>query len=158
MESSEASWHSFDPSVAMEDSEAVAQLLGVQYFGNEQKQPAPASMYWPGQDADQYCGSSAPYYMQHLNSGADYDDHGYYGAGTVTMTDDFFVPGEDMADPSFMLDRNLDFEDQTDCVNTSAACKRKLELEQRDESTTGTVPNKKKGRSSTATPVGAMNP
>jgi len=54
MESSEASWHSFDPSVAVEDSEAMAQLLAVQYFGNEQKQPPPTAMYWPGcQEADQ---------------------------------------------------------------------------------------------------------
>ncbi|GJN30633.1 hypothetical protein PR202_gb18955 [Eleusine coracana subsp. coracana] len=142
MESSDASWHSFDPSVTMEDSEAMAQLLGMQYFGNEQKQ---STMYWPGQDADQYCGS-APYYMQHLNSGASYDEHGYYGAGTVTMTGDFFVPGEEMADPSFMLDLNLDFDDQ-DGGGKPPACKRKLELEQKDESTTGTVPIRKKGRS-----------
>lgn len=146
MESSE-SWHSFDPSVAMEDSEAMAQLLGVQYFGNEQKQP---TMYWSSQDADQYC-SSAPYYMQHLNSDASYNDHGYYGAGTVTMTGDFFVPGEDIADPSFMLDLNLDFEDQ-DAGGKPPACKRKLE--QKDESSAGIVPDKKKGRS-TAMPVSA---
>ncbi|XP_062209160.1 uncharacterized protein LOC133910939 [Phragmites australis] len=158
MESSEASWNSFDPSVAMEDSEAMAQLLGVQYFGNEQKQPTATAMYWPGQDADQYY-SSAPYYMQHLNScGASYD-HGYYGTSTVTMTGDFFVPEEQMADPSFMLDLNLDFEDQNGDGSGGGggggkppACKRKLELDQKDESTTISVTNKKKGRS-TAMPA-----
>ncbi|TVU48008.1 hypothetical protein EJB05_07627, partial [Eragrostis curvula] len=153
MESSEASWHSFDPSVAVEDSEAMAQLLGVQsYFGSEQKQPTPAAMsYWPGHDADQQYCSAAPYYMQHhLSSGGSYDDHGYYGASTVTMTGDFFVPEEHMADPSFMLDLNLDFDDQDGGGGGKPpACKRKLELDQKDESTTGIVPSKKKGRSTT---------
>lgn len=159
MESSEASWHSFDPSAAMEDSDAMAQLLGVQYFGNEQ-QKQPAGVYWPGQDADQYCGGLAPYYYtpQHHNSGASYDEHGYFGGGTVAMAGDFFVPGEDMADPSFILDLNLEFEDQDGGGKPPPACKRKLELEQKDEiSTTGIVPNKKRGRPSTATPVSAMN-
>jgi hypothetical protein len=157
MESSEASWHPFDPSGAMEDSEAMAQLLGVQYFvDNEQKQPA--SMYWPGQDADQYCGGgSAPYHMQHLDTGSSYDDLGYYGTGTVTMTGDFFVPGEEMADPNLMLDLNLDLEDQDG--GKPPTCKRKIELEQKDESTaTGTVPpSKKKGSSTAAAPVSVMN-
>ncbi|KAL6867640.1 hypothetical protein ACP4OV_015664 [Aristida adscensionis] len=154
MESSEASWHSFDPSVAVEDSEAMAQLLGVQYFvGNDQKQPpAAAAMYWPGQDAGEHHQyySPAPCYLQHLGSGGASYDHGYYGAGAVTMTGDFFVSEEQMADPSFMLDLNLDFEDGGD--GKPPACKRKLELDRKDESTTGTVPSKKKGRS-TAMPA-----
>ncbi|XP_072146948.1 uncharacterized protein [Setaria viridis] len=154
MESSEASWHSFDPSVAVEDSEAMAQLLGVQYFGNEHKQPAPTTaMYWPGcQEADQYYGSAAPYYMHQPSTGAGcYDGHaGYYGSGTVTMTGDFFVPDEQVADPSFMLDLNLDFEDQ-DGGDVPAACKRKLLQDHKDESATCTVPNKKPR--STAMPV-----
>ncbi|OEL19726.1 hypothetical protein BAE44_0019255 [Dichanthelium oligosanthes] len=143
MESSEASWHSFDPSVAVEDSEAMAQLLAVQYFGNEQKQPAAAAMYWPAcQEADQYYGS-APFYMQQPNPGANcYDHAGYYGGGVVTMTGDFFVPDEQLGDPSFMLDLNLDFEDQDGGGNVPAACKRKLE-DRKDKSTTCTVPKKK---------------
>nr|CAB3496741.1 unnamed protein product [Digitaria exilis] len=158
MESSEASWHSFDPSVAVEDSEAMAQLLGVQYFGNEhQKQPATTTtaMYWPGcQEADQYYGS-APYYMPQPNSGAScYDDHaGYYAAGAVTMTGDFFVPDEHVADPSFMLDLNLDFEDQDGGSNVPVtACKRKLTEDHKDESTTTCTVPKKKSRS-TAMPA-----
>ncbi|XP_062213532.1 transcription factor RSL2-like [Phragmites australis] len=146
MESSEASWHSFDPSVAMEDSEAMAQLLGVQYFSNDQKQPMPTALYWPGQEADQYY-SSAPYYTQQINSGASYDQCHY--ADSTTMTGDFFVPEEQMADPGFILDLNLDFEDQ-DGDGKPSACKRKLE-EQKDESTTGTAA-KKKARS-TAMPL-----
>ncbi|PAN50985.1 hypothetical protein GQ55_9G572400 [Panicum hallii var. hallii] len=152
MEASEASWHSFDPSVAVEDSEAMAQLLAVQYFGNEQKQPAPTAMYWPGcQEADQYYGS-APYHMQQPNSGEGCYDHAgyYYGSSTVTMTGDFFVPDEQVADPSFMLDLNLDFEDQEGGVDVPAACKRKQE-NQKGESTACTVP-KKKSRS-TAVPA-----
>lgn len=150
MESSEASWPSFDPSVAVEDSEAMAQLLAVQYFVNEQKQPAPTAMYWPGcQEADQYYGS-APYYMQQPNSG-DYAGY-YYGGSTVTMTGDFFVPDEQVADPSFMLDLNLDFEDQHEGGgDVPAACKRKLE-DQNGESTACTVP-KKKSRSTPAVPA-----
>jgi len=157
MESSEASWHSFDPSVAVEDYEAMAQLLAVQYFGNEQKQPPPTAMYWPGcQEADQYYGS-APYYMQQPNSGAGcYDHAGYYGSGTVTMTGDFFVPDEQVADPSFMLDLNLDFEDQHEGGgDVPAACKRKLE-DQNGESTACTVP-KKKSRSTPAVPVSSVS-
>jgi hypothetical protein len=164
MESSEASWHSFDPSVAVEDSETMAQLLGVQYSGNEQKQPTPTAMYWPGQETDQYYSSAAyPYYMQmqQHNSGASCYDHGYYGSNTFTMTGgDFFVPEEQImaADPSFMLDLNLDFEYQDGegagrgCGggNTPAIGKRKRE-DQKGESTTCTVP-KKKSRS-TAIPV-----
>ena len=167
MESSEASWHySFDPSVAVEDSEAMAQLLGVQYSaGNEQKQPTPTptAMYWPGQEADQYYSSAPyPYYMQmqQPNTVASCYDHGYYGSNTFTMTaGDFFVPEEQImaADPSFMLDLNLDFEYQDGQGtgrggggNTPAVCKRKLE-DQKGESTTCTVP-KKKSRS-TAVPV-----
>ncbi|XP_066388537.1 transcription factor bHLH84-like [Miscanthus floridulus] len=162
MESSEASWHSFDPSVAVEDSEAMAQLLGVQYSGNEQKQPTPTAMYWPGQEADQYYSSAPyPYYMQMQqpnNSGASCYDHGYFGSNTFTMTGDF-VPEEQImaADPSFMLDLNLDFEYQDgqgtgrgSGGNTPAVCKRKLE-DQKGESTTCTVP-KKKSRS-TAVPA-----
>jgi len=155
MESSEASWHSFDPSVAVEDSEAMAQLLGVQYSGNDQKQPTPTAMYWPGQEADQYYSSAPyPYYMQMQqpnNSGASCYDHGYFGSNTFTMTGDFFVPEEQImaADPSFMLDLNLDFEYQDGQGtgrggggNTPAVCKRKLE-DQKGESTTCTVPKKK---------------
>jgi len=168
MESSEATWHSFDPSVAVEDSEAMTQLLGVHYSGNEQKQPTPtptAMMYWPGQEADQYYSPAAyPYYMhmQQPNSGASCYDHGYYGSGnTFTMTGDFFVPEEQMAaDPSFILDLNLDFEYQDGegtgrggGGNTPAVCKRKLE-DQKGESTTCTVP-KKKSRS-TAVPVSSV--
>ncbi|CAL4938149.1 unnamed protein product [Urochloa decumbens] len=155
MESSaEASWHSFDPSVAVEDSEAMAQLLGVQYFGNEHKQPPPTAMYWPAgchEAADQYYGP-APYYVHQPNSGAGcYDHEGYYGGGTVTMTGDFFVPDDQVADPSFMLDLNLDFEDQ-DAGDVPAACKRKLVEDHKDESAaTCTVP-KKKSRS-TAMPA-----
>ncbi|ONL94668.1 Transcription factor bHLH54 [Zea mays] len=149
MESSEASWHwhSFDPSVAVEDSEAMVQLLGVQYSGNEQKQTTPTAMSWPGQEADQYYSSTAcPYYMQtqQPNPGASFYDHGYYGSNTFTMTGDFFVPEEQM------LDLNLDFEYQGGegtCYgrgggNTPAVCKRKLE-NQKDESATCTVPKKK---------------
>ncbi|CAN6307605.1 unnamed protein product [Urochloa humidicola] len=156
MESSEASWHSFDPSVAVDDSEAMAQLLGVQYFGNEHiKQPAPTAIYWPAgcQEADQYYGS-APYYVHQPNSGAGCYDHGdYYGGGAVTMTGDFFVPDEQVADPSFMLDLNLDFEDQDGGAGDApAACKRKLGEDHKDESAaTCTVP-KKKSRS-TAMPA-----
>ncbi|KAL6648614.1 hypothetical protein ACP70R_012838 [Stipagrostis hirtigluma subsp. patula] len=153
MESSEASWHSFDPSVAVEDSEAMAQLLGVQYFVGDQKQPAPAAVYWPGQEAEHQYYSSAPYYTQHLSSGGGESyDHGYYGAGAVTMTGDFFVPEEQMADPSFMLDLNLDFEDNGGDGKPPACSKRKLELDHKYESTTATVSNKKKGRS-TAMPT-----
>ncbi|CAN6285271.1 unnamed protein product [Urochloa humidicola] len=162
MESSEASWHSFDPSVAVEDSEAMAQLLGVQYFvGNEHKQqpppPPPPAMYWPAgchEAADQYYGS-APYYTHQPNSGAGCYDHGdYYGGGTVTMTGDFFVPDDQVADPSFVLDLNLDFEDQDGggAGDAPAACKRKFGEDHKDESAaTCTVP-KKKSRS-TATPA-----
>ncbi|CAL4921374.1 unnamed protein product [Urochloa decumbens] len=164
MESSaEASWHSFDPSVAVEDSEAMAQLLGVQYFGNEhhkqQPPPPPTAMYWPPaachEDADQYYGS-APYYTHQPNSGAGcYDHGGYYGGGTVTMTGDFFVPDDQVADPSFMLDLNLDFEDQdgAGAGDVPAACKRKLGEDHKDESAaTCTVP-KKKSRSTVAMPA-----
>jgi hypothetical protein len=167
MESSEASWHSFDPSVAVEDSEAMAQLLGVQYFGNEHKQqPAPTTtaMYWPGcQEADDqyYSGSAATYYMHQPSSGAGcYDDGhaGYYGGGTVTMTGDFFVPDEQVADPSFMLDLNLDFEDQDGGGggggDEPAACKRKLLEDDKDEIATCTVPKKK--QRSTAMPVSSV--
>ncbi|KAJ1298307.1 hypothetical protein BS78_01G442700 [Paspalum vaginatum] len=160
MESSEASWHSFDPSVALEDSEAMAQLLGVHYSGNEHeqiKQPTPTAMYWPGQEeADQYC-SSVPYYYMQQQPSSDviscYDDHAYYGGNTFTTTGDFFVPEEQMADPSFMLDLNLDFDDQQDGGGGGdvPACKRKLE-DQKDDSTTCAVPTKKKPRS-TATPA-----
>jgi hypothetical protein len=109
-------------------------------------------MYWPGcQEADQYYGS-APYHMQQPNSGEGCYDHAgyYYGSSTVTMTGDFFVPDEQVADPSFMLDLNLDFEDQEGGVDVPAACKRKQE-NQKGESTACTVP-KKKSRS-TAVPV-----
>ncbi|WVZ55910.1 hypothetical protein U9M48_006511 [Paspalum notatum var. saurae] len=157
MESSEASWHSFDPSVAVEDSEAMAQLLGVvQYSGNEheQKQPTPTAMYWPGQEeADQYDTSAPYYYMQQQQPNSDVScyDHAYYGGNTFTMTGDFFVPEEQMADPSFMLDLNLDFEDQDGGGDAPApACKRKLE-DQKDESAACAVVPKKKPRS-TATP------
>ncbi|CAN6290300.1 unnamed protein product [Urochloa humidicola] len=162
MESSEASWHSFDPSVAVEDSEAMAQLLGVQYFGNEHhKQPPPTTaMYWPAaachEAADQYYGSAPYYYTHQPNSGAgcyDYDHGGYYGGGgAVTIAGDFFVPDDQVADPSFMLDLNLDFEDQDGAGDLPAACKRKLGEDQKDESAaTCTVP-KKKSRS-TAMPA-----
>lgn len=163
----ESSWHSFDASVAVEDSEAMAQLLGVQYSGNEQKQPTPTTaMYWSGQEADQYYGS-APYYMQmqmqQTNSGAScYDQAGYYGSNTFTMTGDFFMSeAEQMAaDPSFMFDLNLDFECEGTGTghggggNTPAVCKRRLVEDQKGESTTCTVP-KKKSRS-TAVPVSSM--
>lgn len=166
MESSEASWHSFDPSVAVEDSEAMAQLLGVQYPGNEQKQPTPTTtaMYWPGQEADQYY-SSATYYMQQPNSaGASCYDHGYYGGNTFTMTGDFFVPEEQIAeDPSFMLDLNLDFEYQEQDGEgigrgggSTPACKRKLE-DQRDESATCAVPKKKSRSNAVPVSVPVMN-
>jgi len=93
--------------------------------------------------------------MQQPNSGAGcYDHAGYYGSGTVTMTGDFFVPDEQVADPSFMLDLNLDFEDQEGGGDVPAACKRKLE-DQKGESTACTVP-KKKSRS-TAVPVSGVS-
>ncbi|KAI4993155.1 hypothetical protein ZWY2020_007468 [Hordeum vulgare] len=160
MESSEASWHSFDPSVAVEDSEEMARLLGVQFFGNEQKQhPAavpPSSMYWSGQEAaDQYY-TSAPYYMQmqeHASAGAGYHSHGYYDGGA--MAGDFFVAPEEqiMADPAgFMVDLNLQFDDQDDGAGTSAAaCKRKFGDQNGTQSDTVAAP-KKKARS-TAPPV-----
>ncbi|CAM0871655.1 unnamed protein product [Alopecurus aequalis] len=161
MESSEASWHSFDPSVAAEDSEAMARLLGVQLFGNEQKQPAAtpsSSMYWPGHEADQYY-SSAPYYMQMqegTSAGAGYHSHGYYDSSA--MAGEFFVaPDEQIADPAgFMVDLNLQFDDQDDGGNRDAAgntsaCKRKVG-DQKGESSTGTAPKKKPRSASTATP------
>ncbi|KAM0860068.1 hypothetical protein ACQ4PT_046786 [Festuca glaucescens] len=165
MESSEASWHSFDPTVAVEDSEAMARLLGVQFFGNEQqqqqqKQPATAapssSMYWPGHEADQYY-SSVPYYMQMqegTSAGAGYHSLGYYDGGA--MVGEFFVaPEEQIADPAaFMVDLNLQFDDQDgggnrDAVGNTSAWKRKLGS-QNGESSTGTAP-KKKARSASAT-------
>ena len=160
MESSEASWHSFDPSVAAEDSEAMARLLGVQLFGNEQKQPAAApsssSMYWPGHEADQYYGS-APYYMQMqegTSAGAGYHSHGYYDGGA--MVGEFFVaPEEQIADPAgFMVDLNLQFDDQDDggqrdAAGNTTACNRKVG-DQKGESSTGTAPKKIKARSASA--------
>uniref|UniRef100_A0A0D9VQY1 BHLH domain-containing protein n=1 Tax=Leersia perrieri TaxID=77586 RepID=A0A0D9VQY1_9ORYZ len=151
MESSDASWHSFDPSVAMEDSEAMAQLLGVQYFGNEHEQqhlkqpaaPPPPAMYWPGDEAadhDQFYGS-APYgYLQQQQQ----QHYGCYDGG------DFFVPDEQLvADPSFMVDLNLKFDDPSiDAGKITPACKRKAEdHHHKDESaTTDNVVARKKGR------------
>ena len=72
------------------------------------------------------------------------------------MTGDFFVPDEQVADPSFMLDLNLDFEDQHEGGgDVPAACKRKLE-DQNGESTACTVP-KKKSRSTPAVPVSSVS-
>ncbi|VAI08607.1 unnamed protein product [Triticum turgidum subsp. durum] len=162
MESSEASWHSFDPSVVAEDSEEMARLLGVQFLGNEQKQhPAaapPSSMYWPGQEAaDQYY-TSAPYCMQmqeHASAGAGYYSHGYYDGDATAMAGNFFVAPEEqiMADPAgFMVDLNLQFDDQDDGAGTSAAaCKRKFGDQNGTQSDTVAVP-KKKARS-TVPPV-----
>ncbi|XP_037428082.1 transcription factor RSL2-like [Triticum dicoccoides] len=162
MESSEASWHSFDPSVVAEDSEEMARLLGVQFFGNEQKQhPAaapPSSMYWPGQEAaDQYY-TPAPYCMQmqeHASAGAGYYSHGYYDGDATAMAGNFFVAPEEqiMADPAgFMVDLNLQFDDQDDGAGTSAAaCKRKFGDQNGTQSDTVAVP-KKKARS-TVPPV-----
>ncbi|KAM3315095.1 hypothetical protein ACQJBY_033696 [Aegilops geniculata] len=165
MESSEASWHSFDPSVAAEDSEEMARLLGVgvQFFGNEQKQQHPAaappsSMYWPGQEAaDQYY-SSAPYCMQmqeHASAAAGYYSHGYYDGDATAMAGNFFVAPEEqiMADPAgFMVDLNLQFDDQDDGAGTSAAaCKRKFGDQNGTQSDAVAAP-KKKARS-TAPPV-----
>jgi hypothetical protein len=159
MESSEASWHSFDPSVAVEDSEAMARLLGVQFFGNEQQQKQPAavapsssSMYWPGHEADQYY-SSAPYYMQMqegTSAGAGYHSHGYYDGGA--MVGEFFVaPEEEIADPAaFMVDLNLQFDDQ-DHGGETTGCKRKLD-DQNGGSSTGTASKKKARSASAATP------
>ncbi|PWZ05367.1 Transcription factor bHLH84 [Zea mays] len=173
MESSEAGWHSFDPSVAVEDSEAMAQLLGVQYSGNEQKQPTTPTamaMYWPGQEADDQHYSSAAYpyctQMQQPDPGASAScyDYGYYGSNTFTITGDFFVPEEQVADPSFMLDLNLDFEyhyQDGEGIghggggngDTAPVCKRKqLEDQKKGENTTCTVVPKKKSRS-TAVPA-----
>ncbi|XP_051230865.2 uncharacterized protein [Lolium perenne] len=160
MESSEASWHSFDPSVAVEDSEAMARLLGVQFFGNEQqqqKQPAAAaplsSMYWPAHEADQYY-TSAPYYMQmqegtSASAGAGYHNHGGYYDGGAMVGEFFVAPEEQITDPAaFMVDLNLQFDDQDG--NTSA-CRRKLG-DQNGESSTGTAPKKKPRSASATTP------
>jgi hypothetical protein len=177
MESSEAGWHSFDPSVAVEDSEAMAQLLGVQYSGNEQKQPTTPTamaMCWPGQEADDQHYSSAAAYpyctqMQQPDPGASascYDYDYYYGSNTFTITGDFFVPEEQVADPSFMLDLNLDFEYHQEGEgighggggngDTAPVCKRKqLEDQKKGENTTCTVVPKKKSRS-TAVPVSVL--
>ncbi|KAF2937877.1 hypothetical protein DAI22_03g080500 [Oryza sativa Japonica Group] len=167
MESSEASWHSFDPSVAMEDSEAMAQLLGVQYFGNDQEQQQPAAaappaMYWPAHDAaDQYYGSAPYCYMQQQQH------YGCYDGGAMVAGGDFFVPEEQLvADPSFMVDLNLEFEDQhggdaggagssaaaaAAATKMTPACKRKVE-DHKDESCTDNVA-RKKARSTAATVV-----
>ncbi|KAF0899213.1 hypothetical protein E2562_015569 [Oryza meyeriana var. granulata] len=128
----------------MEDSEAMAQLLGVQYFANEQQQQLkqPPAMYWPGHEADQYYGSAPYCYMQQQH-------YGCYDGGAM-VAGDFFVPEEQLADPSFMVDLNLEFADQHGGAGSSAAaagkmtpaCKRKVE-DHKDESTTDKVARKK---------------
>lgn len=175
MESSEASWHcSFDPSVAAEDSEAMARLLGVHgcCFGGDDngqiKQPAPAPpsssscMYWPGNEADdhgQYYGGAAvpaPYYVQeqqHASAVGYQQCHagGYYdGVATMGGAGEFFVAPDDaqMADDpglGFMVDLNIQFEDPLDDGNASSGCKRKL-------GDTG-AGSKKKARSTATPPV-----
>ncbi|XP_006651146.1 transcription factor RSL2 [Oryza brachyantha] len=139
----------------MEDSEAMAQLLGVQYFGNEQEQQLrqPPATYWPGHEAaDQYYGSAPYCYMQQQQH------YGCYDGGAM-VAGDFFVPEEQLADPSFMVDLNLEFEDQHGDAGSSGAaaaggkmtpaCKRKAE-DHRDESATTDNVSRKKARSTAA--------
>jgi hypothetical protein len=53
---SEATWGAFDPTVSVEDSEVMAQLLGPQYFSSEAEQRT--TMFWPSNDSDSNYDSS----------------------------------------------------------------------------------------------------
>ncbi|XP_072971086.1 uncharacterized protein [Typha angustifolia] len=74
---SEGSWSSFDIAVPDEESEMMAQLLGSQYFSNEQEhEPSAAmrSMFWPNHDAASSFRSTdannSSIYWHQANSGA----------------------------------------------------------------------------------------
>lgn len=168
----EVTWGSFDPSVSVEDSEVMAQLLGPQYFSSEAEQRT--TMFWPSNDFDSNYDSSnfnndysSNYWAPQLSVGAgssssasasnflysssSYD--GYYLNDPNAMS---LINDDAIANSSLEIGLGNSFEKQIISLNEEPSSeekaienKRKLSSGEDDKDGTSTVFSKKKTRSST---------
>ncbi|KAJ4750737.1 hypothetical protein LUZ62_047568 [Rhynchospora pubera] len=166
----EATWGSFDPSVSVEDSEVMAQLLGSQYFSSEVEQRT--TMFWPSHDSDSNYDSSSfnnnyssNYWPQLstgagssfsasssslLNSGSSYE--GYYLNDPHPMS---FIDEGALANSSLEIGLGNNFEKQMISLNHEEPSseekapmnKRRFNSGEDDKNETSTVVSKKKTRS-----------
>ncbi|XP_078164495.1 uncharacterized protein LOC144559351 [Carex rostrata] len=175
----EAAWGSFDPSVSLEDSEVMAQLLAPQYFSSEAEQRT--TMFWPSHYSDSNYDSSnvsnnysSNYWPQlsvaagssssasassFFNLSSSYE--GYY------LNDPHAMPliNEDaIVNSSLEIGLGNNFEKQMISLNEEPSSeekaienKRKLSSGEDDKDETSTVFSKKKTRSSMPTSKRAKN-
>jgi hypothetical protein len=166
----EATWGSFDPTVSVEDSDVMAQLLGPQYFSSIEEQRT--TMFWPSNDSDSNHDStnfnnnySSNYWPQpsvgagsssstsassFLYSSSSYDGYYLNDPNAVSLIND-----DAIANSSLNIGLVNNFDKQMISLNEDPSSeekaiwyKRKHNSGENDKDETSTVFSKKKTRSS----------